>query len=52
MLSYTAIYGYRSYYVYKDQRSNVDFDVIEHSRFYYKVERIRRYIEGGVESQQ
>lgn len=41
MLSYSAIYGCLRYKVYKDERSNVDFDVVENSRFYYKTKRIR-----------
>lgn len=50
MLSYTATYSCYACYVYRDERGNVDFNIIEHGRFYYEVERIRRYIKSSVDS--
>lgn len=50
MLSYTATYSCRTCYVYRDERGNIDFDIIEYSRFYYEVERICRYIESSIDS--
>lgn len=52
ILSYSAIYGYLRYKVYKDERSNIDFDVVENSRFYYKTKRIRQLIEQSVANQE
>lgn len=52
MLSHTATYGCRACHVHRDERGDVDFDIIEHGRFHHEVERIRRHIESGVDSQQ
>lgn len=42
--SQNATYSCRSCIIYKDQRADLQYDIIQHRRFYYKNERQRRYI--------
>lgn len=42
--SQNATYSCRSYIIYKDQRADLQYDIIQYRRFYYENERQRRYI--------
>lgn len=42
--SQNTTYSCRSYIIYKDQRTDLQYDIIQYRRFYYENERQRRYI--------
>ncbi|KXT00173.1 hypothetical protein AC579_5677 [Pseudocercospora musae] len=48
----TAKYGCRSCHIGKDQRDDIEDDIVANDRYHHETERIRRQMEGGIREQE